>query len=166
MIKWVLLLFTVTASSCGDILCARGMSQGGELRDFGLSGLARTLRYIITRRMVILGGLCDAAAFFSMLGLFSVVPLSIAVPATALGFVFDTFGARFVLREHVHWKRWAGVACVTAGVILAVRSGLPHANRAAKPQTASTAAKPAEGRRTAVNAGNSTQQHTASLVLP
>lgn len=123
MLKWALILFTVFASSGGDILCARGMSSGGELNDFGPSGLGRAIRYIVTRRMVILGGLCYAGAFFSLLGLLSVAQLSVAVPATALSFVVDTIGARYVLREHVPWKRWAGVACVTAGVILTVRSG-------------------------------------------
>ncbi len=99
------------------------MSQGGELSDFGPSGMVRAIRYIVTRRLVILGGVCYATAFFSLLTLLSVAPLSIAVPATALGFVVDAIGARFLLRERVPWKRWAGVLCVTAGVILTVTSG-------------------------------------------
>lgn len=123
MMQWGLILLTVCCSSAGDILCARGMSKGGELSDFGPSGIVRAIRYIVTRRLVILGGLCYATAFFSLLTLLSVAPLSIAVPATALGFVVDTIGARFLLRERVPWKRWAGVLCVTAGVILTVKSG-------------------------------------------
>ncbi len=123
MMQWGLILLTVCCSSAGDILCARGMSKGGELSGFGPSGIVRAIRYIVTRRLVILGGLCYATAFFSLLTLLSVAPLSIAVPATALGFVVDTIGARFLLREHVPWKRWAGVLCVTAGVILTVKSG-------------------------------------------
>ena len=123
MMQWGLILLTVCCSSSGDILCARGMSKGGELNDFGPSGMVRAIRYIVTRRLVILGGICYATAFFSLLTLLSVAPLSIAVPATALGFVVDTIGARLVLRERVPWKRWAGVLCVTAGVILTVRSG-------------------------------------------
>jgi drug/metabolite transporter (DMT)-like permease len=123
MMQWALILLTVCSSSCGDILCARGMSQGGELSDFGPSGIVRAIRYIITRRLVILGGLSYAISFFSLLTLLSVAPLSIAVPATALSFVVDTIGARFLLREHVPWKRWAGVVCVTAGVILTVKTG-------------------------------------------
>jgi drug/metabolite transporter (DMT)-like permease len=123
MMQWGLILLIVFSSSSGDILCARGMSQGGELSSFGPSGMVRAIRYIVTRRLVILGGLCYAAAFFSLLTLLSVAPLSLAVPATALGFVVDTIGARFLLRERVRWKRWAGVLCVTAGVILTVKSG-------------------------------------------
>ncbi len=125
MLKWGLILLTVFASSSGDILCATGMSQGGELTYCGPSGVARALRYIITRRLVILGVLCYATAFFSWLGLLSVAQLSVAVPATALSFVVDTLGARFILREHVPWKRWIGVLCVSAGVVLAVKSASP-----------------------------------------
>lgn len=138
MIKWALILFTVFASSCGDILCARGMSQGGEISGFGPSGIARLIRYIITRRMVILGGLCYAISFFSLLSLLSIAQLSLAVPATALGFVVDTIGARFILREHIPWKRWAGVLCVTAGVILTVKSGRPLAASSAPPSQPSS----------------------------
>jgi drug/metabolite transporter (DMT)-like permease len=133
MTQWGLILLTVFCSSAGDILCARGMSQGGELSDFGPSGLVRAIRYIITRRLVILGGLCYATSFFSLLTLLSIAPLSIAVPATALGFVVDTIGARFLLRERVPWKRWAGVLCVTAGVILTVKSGAGVISPAEKP---------------------------------
>lgn len=123
MLKWGLILMTVLVSSCGDLLCASGMSQGGEAGEFGRTGLLRSVRYIVTRRYVLLGGLCYAVAFFSLLGLLSVAQLSVAVPATALSFVVDTVGARFFLRERVPWKRWVGVLLVTTGVVLAVRSG-------------------------------------------
>lgn len=119
--RWILILCTVFLSSTGDVLCAKGMSEGGELQDFRPSGLGRMARYIATRRMVILGAFFYAAAFFSLLGLLSVAQLSVAVPATALSFVVDTLGAYFVLHEHVHWRRWIGVLCVTTGVIIAVQ---------------------------------------------
>lgn len=123
MLKWGLILCTVFVSSCGDILCARGMSQGGELTDFNPRGLLHIVRYIITRRLVILGGLCYAVAFFSLLGLLTVAQLSVAVPATALSFVVDTLGAHFVLKERIPWKRWVGVILVSLGVVLAVKPG-------------------------------------------
>lgn len=122
VMEWPLILIIVFASSTGDVLCAKGMSEGGELQ-VSLSKIGSILRCILTRRTVILGGICYAVAFFSMLALLSIAPLSIAVPATALSFVLDTIGARFLLHEDVHWKRWVGVLCVTAGVILTVKSG-------------------------------------------
>lgn len=128
MTKWLLILITVVAGSLGDILCAKGMSEAGEhLDELRPSWLIHTLRYIFSHRLVIFGAICDAIAFFSLLGLLSVAQLSYAVPATALGFIADTLGARFFLGEHVHWKRWLGVLFVAAGVLLTVQSGPHHA---------------------------------------
>lgn len=123
MLKWLIILLTVVSGSCGDILCAKGMSSGGELSYSGPSAITRALRFIVTRRLVILGIFFDAVGFFSLLALLSVAQLSVAVPATALGFVTDTVGARFFLHEHVHWKRWVGVTLVAAGVLLTVGTG-------------------------------------------
>ncbi len=123
ILTWLLILLTVVAGSCGDVFCAKGMASGEEVRGVRLSGLGRLVRSIVTRRMIILGGLCDAISFFALLALLSVAQLSIAVPATALSFVLDTLGARFVLHEQVHWRRWLGVLFVSAGVLLTVQSG-------------------------------------------
>lgn len=140
MLKWLMILLTVVTSSAGDILSAKGMSSGGEL-DFGITGIGRALKYIITRKMVILGGVCYVVAFFSLLSLLSVAQLSVAVPATALSFVTDTIGAYFFLHERVHWRRWLGVICVTAGVVLTVQSShKPALTRSGSAATASVQA--------------------------
>ena len=119
--QWIFLLLTVFTSSGGDLLCAQGMSSQGELPELGSGGLRKILRSILTQRLVILGWLCYAVSFFSLMGLLSVAALSVAVPATALSFVLDTLGARFFLHEHLPWKRWVGVVCVTAGVVMVVQ---------------------------------------------
>ena len=119
--KWVLIVLSVFSSSAGDVLCASGMSEPANTAGSSKSLLIRSLRFIVTRRKVILGLLCYASAFFSLLALLSIAPLSVAVPATALSFVMDTIGARFILHERVPIRRWIGVACVCTGVILAVQ---------------------------------------------
>lgn len=124
--KFFLIAFTVFASSCGDILCARGMSEGSEVEVHGAHGIGHTLRYIVTRKLVILGWVCYAGAFFSLMALLSVAKMTVAIPATAFSFVIDTIGARFILHEHIPWRRWVGVLCVTAGVVLVVKPA-PHA---------------------------------------
>lgn len=133
MLKWVLILCTVFASSAGDILCAKGMSEGRELTDFRLTGVLRAIEYIVTRKLVVLGYLCYAVAFFSLMALLSVAQLTVAIPATAFSFVVDTLGARFILHEHIPWKRWIGVMCVSAGVILVIRPGPSAAPPSARP---------------------------------
>ncbi len=121
MSKYLIIAFTVIMASSGDLLNSRGMSTGGELHDFGPSGIAKAIRFIFTRKLVILGACCDAVAFFSLLALLRVEQLSVAVPTTALGFVLDTIGARFLLKEKVDWRRWVGVLFVAAGVALAMQ---------------------------------------------
>lgn len=121
MKEWLFILLTVFTSSAGDILCAKGMSGGESLEHVHASHLGHALRVIVEDRLVILGWFCYAVAFFAMMGLLSIAQLSVAVPATALSFVIDTLGARFLLHEHVPWRRWLGVVCVSAGVLLAVK---------------------------------------------
>lgn len=122
MLKWLLILLVVCCSSCGDVLSSRGMSSGGELKDFRPGRIAHAVHHMLQRRLVIVAGAFYTVSFFSLLGLLSVAQLSVAVPATALSFVLDTVVARFYLREHVHWRRWLGVLCVTAGVVLTIRT--------------------------------------------
>lgn len=136
MLKWVLIVCTVFASSAGDILCAKGMSEGNEISDFHLTGIWHAVEYIVTRKLVIIGYLCYALAFFSLMGLLSVAQLTVAIPATAFSFVIDTLGARFILHERIPWKRWIGVLCVSAGVVLAVKpspSAPPPLTRPTRP---------------------------------
>lgn len=129
LMTWLLILITVVTGSCGDVLCAKGMASGGEISISGRTVLAKVVRSIITRRLVILGWVSDAISFFSLLGLLSISQLSIAVPATALSFVVDAIGARFILHEHLSWRRWAGVLLVTAGVVLTMQTAGPPASR-------------------------------------
>lgn len=143
--QWFFILLEVFSSSAGDILCAKGMSEGESLEHVHASRLGHALRRIVRDRFVILGWICYAVAFFSMMGLLSVAQLSVAVPATALSFVIDTLGARFLLHEHVPWRRWIGVVCVSAGVLLAVK---PAARMGAKPPVL---AGPVGAHRAAVN---------------
>ena len=63
---WLLIFLTVVAGSCGDVLCAKGMASGGELKGFHPSGIIRIIRHIISRRLVILGVTCNAVGFFSL----------------------------------------------------------------------------------------------------
>jgi drug/metabolite transporter (DMT)-like permease len=136
MLTWVLILLTVFAGSGGDVLCAQGMSAHGPVTNPGRKGIAKLVFKVVTRRLILLGFVCDAIGFFALLALLSVAQLSIAVPATALSFVVDTLGAHFFLHETVHWKRWLGVLLVTAGVLLTVQSGSGKVSVGTRPATA------------------------------
>lgn len=173
--KFFLIAFTVFVSSCGDILCAKGMSEGREVEVEGAHGIARTLRYIVTRKLVILGWLCYAGAFFSLVALLSVAKMTVAIPATAFSFVLDTIGARFILREHIPWRRWLGVLCVTAGVVLVVKPAVhapaaptpatPTLARAARPHSAAVQASKNEARNHQPGTDKLHQQGAAGEIL-
>lgn len=116
--KWIWVVMVVVSSTCGDVFSAKGMSQRGEIEDFGPRGLARVIRYIGTHPTVLVGIATNAISFVAFLGLLSVAPLSFAVPATALSYVLKTFLAEFYLHEHVGRSRWIGVALVATGIVL------------------------------------------------
>ena len=116
--KWVWVAITVVAGSLGDLWSAQGMSKLGESRKFRPAGVAGTLRYIFTHRMVLAGIAANAVSFISFIALLTVSELSFAVPVTALGYILRTVLARLYLHEYVNWKRWAGAALVALGVLL------------------------------------------------
>ena len=116
--RWVWVVVVVLSNTAGDVFSAKGMSDRGEITDFGPSGIARVLRYIVTNKEVLIGIATNAISYFAFLTLVSVAPLSFAVPATALSYVLKTLLAEFFLHEDVNRSRWIGVALVASGIIL------------------------------------------------
>jgi drug/metabolite transporter (DMT)-like permease len=114
------LFATVVSSTIGDVLSAQAMAMGGEIKDFSPRGIARIFRYIVSHRLLIIGIVCNAIAFFTFIALLTVSQLSFAVPATALAYILKIVLAEFYLGECVTWRRWAGAAFVGIGVVLLV----------------------------------------------
>jgi hypothetical protein len=59
-----------------------------------------------------------AVSFFALMALLSITNLSFAVPATAFSCVLETALAKYILKEHIGWRRWAGASLVGCGVLL------------------------------------------------
>lgn len=116
--KWTWLAVTVISTTIGDLVSAKGMVQHGEIEHFGARRWARLLRYIVTHPLIITGIAFNALAFFSLLALLSVAPLSFAVPASAVSYILKTALSNWYLGEHVSMRRWLGAACVALGVYL------------------------------------------------
>jgi drug/metabolite transporter (DMT)-like permease len=119
--KWMLVAVIVAATTIADILKAKAMKQHGEIHEFGLSALGRVLAAIARNKLVIASVVCMAVSFFAFMALVSIADLSFAVPATAITYVFETLLARYLLREHITWVRWAGAYLVACGVALLAR---------------------------------------------
>ena len=59
-----------------------------------------------------------AVSFFAFMKLLSMTDLSFAVPVSAVTYVMETVLAKYVLKERVNGRRWAGAALVICGVTL------------------------------------------------
>ncbi len=117
-IRWGILAVIIVCNAFGDVLNTMGMKRQGEVEDLR----PRHMLHVIVRtfrNFYVIGGIaCLAVGFVAMLGLLSVSNVSFAVPATAAGYLLETLLAKIVLKEDVHWRRWAGATLVACGVLL------------------------------------------------
>ena len=116
--RWLLIGIIVAATTAGEVLKAAGMRRHGEIRDFRPGAIGRALAVLARNRFVIGAVAAMAVSFFAYLGLLTIADLSFAVPATAITYVLETVLAKYVLKEHVNWLRWAGASLVICGVAL------------------------------------------------
>ncbi len=118
MNAWIYVALIVGSTAAADVLQSREMKDHGEIDDFRPSGLRRVLGALAQRRFLILAVVFMAVSFFAFLKLLELADLSFAVPATAASYVIETVLARYVLKEKVGARRWAGTCLVAAGVAL------------------------------------------------
>jgi drug/metabolite transporter (DMT)-like permease len=114
---WLLVGVVVGATVLGDVLQSLEMKRHGEVRFTG-GRLGRALAVLVRRRYLALAIFFMAVSFFAFLKLLSFADLSFAVPASAGSFVLETILAKFVLREKINMRRWAGAGLVAVGVAL------------------------------------------------
>jgi len=117
-VKWILIAIMVGATTAGEVMQAMGMRRHGEIRDFRLGAVGRALALLARNRFVIGSIICMAASFFAFMKLLATTDLSFAVPVSAVTYVLETVLAKYLLKEHVNWLRWAGASLVVCGVAL------------------------------------------------
>jgi len=115
---WFYVAIIVVSTVLSDLLQSWEMKRHGEVTDFGVSGIGRLLKMLLTKLPLIGSVIFLAISFYAFLALLAVADLSFAVPATALSLVAETILARLVLKEQVTAVRWAGTLLVAAGVAL------------------------------------------------
>lgn len=116
--RWFLVTLVAAATTAGDVLQSKGMRHHGEIDEFHPGAIRRVLSRIVRDPRVVGSIVAYAVAFFAFMRLVSVAPVSFAVPATAMSYVFDTILARYLLHERVQWRRWMGALLVAAGIAL------------------------------------------------
>jgi drug/metabolite transporter (DMT)-like permease len=116
--KWIFIAIIVAATTVGEVMQAAGMRRHGEIRDFRPGAIGRAIALLSRNAFVIGSVVAMAVSFFAYLGLLTIADLSFAVPATAITYVLETILAKYFLKEHVNWLRWAGASLVICGVAL------------------------------------------------
>ena len=101
---WTMLMMVVLADASGNMLLSHGMKR--------ISSIRQAVRDPILGS----GVLCMALSFSLFLALLSWADLSFVLPVTALGYGVNALGARYLLKENVTAKRWAGTAFICLGV--------------------------------------------------
>jgi drug/metabolite transporter (DMT)-like permease len=117
---WLAILAVVVSSCAGDVLLSRAMKKIGDLGQLRQRrGLLFVGLLVLRNRYFLLGVLCMAFSFYSLLFGLSWNDVSLIGPAAAsLTFVANAIAARFFLHERVDSRRWAAALLVAAGVVL------------------------------------------------
>lgn len=121
MRTWLLLALIVGSTVMADVLQSLEMKRHGEITEFHPRGIGRVLAALAVKKFLILSVVFMAVSFFAFMTLLESADLSFAVPASAATLVFETILARFVLKERVDSRRWAGACLVAIGVALLAR---------------------------------------------
>jgi drug/metabolite transporter (DMT)-like permease len=119
----LLLMFFICCSTGGEIAMTHGMKKVGEPETLGPIAIFRFFGRAVRSGWLWFALPLLAASFYSLLVLLSWAPLSVVIPASAFNYVVGTFCAKYLLKEHVTAKRWAGVVMVCIGVALVLITG-------------------------------------------
>jgi drug/metabolite transporter (DMT)-like permease len=117
---WATIITVALTAIAGDVLTAGAMRKIGDLDLIrAKSGLPGAVKAVVSSPMFLLGVLCMALSFFSLLFTLSKVDVSLAAPASAsLTFIGNAAAAKLFLHENVDRRRWFAALFVCAGVAL------------------------------------------------
>ena len=115
----VLVLFSVIAAASGQLMLKHGM-QLATARVRGSGG--SLVIAAATTPWVLLGLVVFAVSAVAWLAALSRVPLSLAYPFNALGYLVILTASILVLHERANLLTWAGTVLVVSGLLMVVLS--------------------------------------------
>ena len=118
----VLIVIACVVGGAGHVLLSKGMKTVGDLTESAADRLAPMVWSAVTSPWVLLGVALQACFFFMYLALLSRAALTQVLPMTALDYIVVALLAQAFLAEAVTPVRWAGIACITVGVVLVSQS--------------------------------------------
>ena len=124
MLRIIVAMTAAAASAAmGQIFVRRGMLQLGSLENYNPIAVAIYFWHALCNPYVIAGTALNAGFYFLFLATLSWTGVTVALPLTAIEYVFGALLAIALLHEHVSLTRWAGIVLVIVGVILIARGG-------------------------------------------
>jgi uncharacterized membrane protein len=118
MIGWLLAAVMVLSDAASDVLLSKGIKQVGSAPDLRSWDIIGVVQQALRNTSLLISITLAAIHFFAFVALLSFWDLSLVIPVGALDYVLGTFGASFVLGEHVSRIRWVGVCLIACGVAL------------------------------------------------
>lgn len=114
-----LVLFSVVAAASGQLMLKYGM-QSATARSHSTGG---SLVLAVATTPWVIGGLAIfAVSAVAWLGVLSRLPLSVAYPFNALGYIAILGASIVFLHERANLLTWAGSLIVVAGLVIVVLS--------------------------------------------
>ena len=118
-VTWAFLFFAVTSAAVGQVILKHGMTVAKE-------SAARTDSPLVTKAAtspwILLGLLVFAISAVAWLSTLSRVPLSIAYPFNALGYLGILTMSAVLLGERTNLWTWVGTSLVVSGLLVVVWS--------------------------------------------
>lgn len=115
----LLLLGSVACDVAGQVCFKLGVGHAT-----GVAGAPSLLHKVLHSPWVALGVAVYAVEFVLWFAALSRIPLSIAFPFTALGYVGVVLASRYILGERIALRRWVGIGTIVVGVALVTGPGL------------------------------------------
>jgi len=121
----IAMLIASAATAGGQILIKKGMQTVGSLEAYQPMALLSYFGQALSNPYVILGTILNGVFYFLLIASLSWADVTVAVPFTAIEYVFAAVLAVTILQEVVSPMRWIGIVLVVIGVLLVSISGEP-----------------------------------------
>lgn len=109
----LLLLGSVACDVSGQVCFKLGIGQ-----EAGGPNAPSLLHKVLHSPWIALGVAVYAVEFVLWFAVLSRVDLSVAFPFAALGYVGVVLASRYILKERISLRRWAGIATIVVGVAM------------------------------------------------
>jgi len=119
MLRVLIAMIVASGSAAvGQILVRRGMQQVGALESYVPADLAVYFWHTVSNPFVIWGTVLNTVFYVLFLAALSWTDVTVALPLTAIEYIFAAVLAVLILKEVVSPLRWAGILLVVLGVVL------------------------------------------------